>query len=407
MGGYEMVDFDLMKELHIAGQGKIVMLVIDGLGGLPMEPGGPTELEAARTPNLDALAAESICGLSVPISPGVSPGSGPAHLALFGYDPLRYEIGRGVLEACGIGFPLQPNDVAARGNFCTVDENGLITDRRAGRIPTEKSAELCQILRAIRLPTVETFVEPVKDYRFVLVLRGEGLSGGLTETDPQQLGVPPRKVEALFPEAQHTAELFNQWIAQARELLADQHPANMVLLRGPDKTPQLPSMAEIYGLRAAAIASYPMYRGVAKLVGMDVLETGETVEEQVETLKAHWAGYDFFFFHVKQTDTAGEDGDFARKAAVIEHVDEVVVPAIVSLKPDVFIVTGDHSTPALLRSHSWHPVPTLLHSKYCRPDQVKTFGERACMHGGLGIFPATDLMPLAMANALRLTKYGA
>ncbi len=396
-----------MKELSIPGQGKIVMLVIDGLGGLPVEPGGPTELEAAQTPNLDALAAESICGLSVPISPGITPGSGPSHLALFGYDPLRYEIGRGVLEACGIGFPLGPNDVAARGNFCTVDENGLITDRRAGRIPTEKGAELCQILRKIQLPGVETFVEPVKEYRFVVVLRGEGLSGGLTETDPQQLGVPPRKMEALIPEAQHTAELFNQWIAQARELLADQHPANMVLLRGPDKTPSLPSMAEVYGLKAAAIATYPMYRGVAKLVGMDILETGETLEEEVETLKTHWTGYDFFYFHVKKTDSAGEDGDFARKVAILEHVDEVVVPAITSLLPDVLIVTGDHSTPSLLRSHSWHPVPTLLRSKYCRPDEVKTFGERACMRGGLGLFPATDLMPLAMANALRLTKYGA
>jgi len=402
-----MANLDLMKELHIAGQTKIVMLVIDGLGGLPVEPGGPTELEAARTPNLDALAAESICGLSVPISPGVTPGSGPAHLALFGYDPLRYEIGRGVLEACGIGFPLERSDVAARGNFCSADENGLITDRRAGRIPTERGAELCEMLRAIQLPDVETFVEPVKEYRFVLVLRGEDLSGGLTETDPQQLGVPPRQVKALIPEAQPTAELFNQWIAQAQELLADQHPANMVLLRGPDKTPLLPSMAEVYGLRAAAIASYPMYRGVAKLVGMDILETGEIPEEEVETLKTHWAEYDFFFFHIKKTDSAGEDGDFARKASVIEHVDETVVPAIASLEPDVFIITGDHSTPALLKSHSWHPVPTLLRSRYCRPDEVKAFGERACMRGGLGVFPATDLMPLAMANALRLTKYGA
>lgn len=402
-----MANLDLMKELHIAGQTKIVMLVIDGLGGLPVEPDGPTELEAARTPNLDALAAESICGLSVPISPGVTPGSGPAHLALFGYDPLRYEIGRGVLEACGIGFPLERRDVAARGNFCSADENGLITDRRAGRIPTERGAELCEMLRAIQLRDVETFVEPVKEYRFVLVLRGEDLSGGLTETDPQQLGVPPRQVKALIPEAQPTAELFNQWIAQAQELLADQHPANMVLLRGPDKTPLLPGMAEVYGLRAAAIASYPMYRGVAKLVGMDILETGEIPEEEVETLKTHWAEYDFFFFHVKKTDSAGEDGDFAGKASVIEHVDEAVVPAIASLEPDVFIVTGDHSTPALLKSHSWHPVPTLLRSRYCRPDEVKAFGERACMRGGLGVFPATDLMPLAMANALRLTKYGA
>ena len=405
-----MADFDLLRKLHIAGQTKIVMVVIDGLGGLPMEPGGPTELEAARTPNLDALAAESICGLSAPISPGLTPGSGPAHLALFGYDPLRYEIGRGVLEACGIGFPLGPNDVAARGNFCTVDESGLVADRRAGRIPTEKGAELCQVLRAIQLPGVETFVEPVRDYRFVVVLRGEGLSGGLTETDPQQLGVLPRPVEALTPEAQPTAELLNQWIAEARELLADQRPANMVLLRGPDKTPLLPSMAEVYGLRAAAIATYPMYRGVAKLVGMDILETGETLEEEMETLKTNWAeadGYDFFFFHVKKTDSAGEDGDFARKAAVIEHVDAAVVPAITSLEPDVFIVTGDHSTPALLKSHSWHPVPTLLHSRYCRPDEVRAFGERACMGGGLGVFPATDLMQLAMANALRLAKFGA
>ena len=402
-----MADFALMKELHIAAKTKIVMLVVDGLGGLPVEPGGPTELEAARTPNLDALAAESICGLSAPISPGVTPGSGPAHLALFGYDPLRYEIGRGVLEACGIGFPLGPNDVAARGNFCTVDENGLVADRRAGRIPTEKGAELCQLLRGIHLPGVETFVEPVRDYRFVVVLRGEGLSGSLTGTDPQQLGAPPRSVEALIPEAQPTAELLNQWIAQARELLADQRPANMVLLRGPDKTPLLPSMAEVYGLKAAAIAVYPMYRGVAKLVGMDILETGETLEEEVETLKAHWAEYEFFFFHVKKTDSAGEDGDFARKASVIEHVDEAVAPAIASLEPDVFIVTGDHSTPALLKSHSWHPVPTLLHSRYCRPDEVRVFGERACMRGGLGVFPATDLMRLAMANALRLTKYGA
>ncbi|MBC8263557.1 MAG: 2,3-bisphosphoglycerate-independent phosphoglycerate mutase [Anaerolineales bacterium] len=402
-----MANFDLMKELHIAAETKIVMLVIDGLGGLPMEPGGPTELEAARTPNLDALAVESICGLSAPIAPGVTPGSGPAHLALFGYDPLRYEIGRGVLEACGIGFPLGPNDVAARGNFCTVDENGLVADRRAGRIPTEKGAELCQVLRAIQLPGVETFVEPVRDYRFVVVLRGEGLSGGLTETDPQQLGVPPRSVEALVPEAQRTAELLNQWIAEARELLADQHPANMVLLRGPDKTPLLPGMAEVYGLRAAAIAVYPMYRGVARLLGMDILETGETLEEEVETLKTHWEEYDFFFVHVKKTDSAGEDGDFALKASVIEHVDEAMVPAITSLEPDVFIVTGDHSTPALLKSHSWHPVPTLLHSKYCRPDEIRTFGERACMRGGLGVFPATDLMWLAMANALRLTKFGA
>jgi len=402
-----MANFELMRELQVANNSKIVMLVIDGLGGLPMTPGGPTELEAARTPNLDRLAAESLCGLSVPIGPGITPGSGPAHLALFGYDPLRYEIGRGVLEALGIGFELEAEDIAARGNFCTVDEKGLITDRRAGRISTEKNAELCKLLRDIKLSTdVQVFVETVKEHRFVLVLRGKGLEGGLTETDPQQLGVPPLPVKALVPEAERAAQLFNQWIAQARQVLADQHPANMVTLRGLAKNPGLPGMKEVYGLRAAAIASYPMYRGVARLAGMDVLDTGETLEEEIETLKAHFADYDFFFVHVKKTDSAGEDGDFERKVSIIEHVDELV-PAILDLKPEVLIVTGDHSTPALLKSHSWHPVPTLLYSRYCRPDQTNEFSERGCSRGALGCFPAMDLMPLAMANALRLTKYGA
>jgi 2,3-bisphosphoglycerate-independent phosphoglycerate mutase len=401
-----VADFELMRELQIANSSKIVMLVIDGLGGLPVEPGGPTELEAAWTPNLDRLAAGSLCGLSVPIGPGITPGSGPAHLALFGYDPLKYEIGRGVLEALGIGFDLHDEDVAARGNFCTVDEKGLITDRRAGRIPTEKNAELVKLLRGIKLPGVQVFVETVKEYRFVLVLRGEGLEGGLTETDPQQLGVPPLPVEALVPEAERTAQLFNQWIAQAREILADQRPANMVNLRGLAKNPGLPSMEKVYGLHAVAIASYPMYRGVAKLVGMDVLDTGEALEEEVDTLQAHFADYDFFFVHVKKTDSAGEDGDFERKVAILEHVDELV-PAILDLRPEVLIVTGDHSTPALLKSHSWHPVPTLLHSRYCRADPTDEFSEGGCSRGALGRFPAVDLMPFAMANALRLAKYGA
>jgi len=401
-----MHDFDLMRELHIAGQGKILLLVMDGLGGLPMEPGGPTELEAAYTPNLDALARDSICGLSLPVGPGITPGSGPGHLALFGYDPFRYEIGRGVLEACGIDFPLKKDDLAARGNFCTVDAEGRIIDRRAGRISTEKGAELVSVLRQITLPGVEVFVEPVQEYRFVLVIRGEGLVAELSETDPQQLGVPPLPVKALLPQAEATAVLVNEWIAQARKILADQHPANMVLLRGLSKEPGLPQMGDIYGLRLGAIATYPMYRGVAQLVGMDVLPTGDSIEDEVATLKAHWDEYDFFYFHVKKTDSAGEDGDFARKVSIIEHVDEVL-PEILALKPAVVIVTGDHSTPALLKSHSWHPVPTLLWSPYCRADEVTQFGERACMRGGLGTFPATDLLPLAMANALRLTKYGA
>jgi 2,3-bisphosphoglycerate-independent phosphoglycerate mutase len=401
-----MADLNLMRELAIEGQTKILLLVLDGLGGLPMSPDGPTELEAAHTPNLDALAARSICGMSTPITPGISPGSGPGHLSLFGYDPLRYEIGRGVLEALGIGFDLQPDDVAARGNFCTLDENGLITDRRAGRIPTEVGARLCGRLRQIPLPDVKTFVEPVKEYRFVLVLRGEGLFDGLTETDPQQVGKPPLPVEPLRPEAAHTAELLNQWMAEARKILADEHPANGCNLRGIAKDPGLPQMPEIYRLRCGAIATYPMYRGVAKLAGMEVLPTGETIESEVETLSQHWADYDFFFFHVKKTDSRGEDGDFEAKAKVIEHFD-TVLPDILALGPDVVVVTGDHSTPALWKAHSWHELPVLLWSKYIRPDGVKEFGERPCMAGGLGHIRHPDLMPLAMAHAGRLIKFGA
>ena len=401
-----MNQIKLMELLSIPGTGKIVLLVMDGLGGLPGEK-GLTTLEAAKTPNLDQLAKEGICGLSSPIGPGITPGSGPAHLALFGYDPLEWEIGRGVLEALGVGFDLGLEDLAARGNFCTIDpDTGNITDRRAGRIPSEEGRRLVEKLRQIQLSGVEVFVEPVREYRFVLVLRGSGLEDGLTETDPQQLGVPSLPVKALREEAEYSAMLVNRWIEEARGLLADEHPANSCNLRGIEKTPPIPKMPEIYKLKMAAVASYPMYRGIAKLVGMDVLETGDTLEDQVKTMQQHWEDYEFFFFHVKKTDSSGEDGDFDAKRSVIEHTDEII-PGIMELRPDVLVVSGDHSTPAILKSHSWHELPVLLRSKFVRPDSVEAFGERACMSGGLGHILHKDLMPVMMANALRLTKLGA
>jgi len=397
----------LIQSLAIPNTSKILLLVLDGLGGLPITEGGPTELEAARTPNLDALAARGVCGLSLPIAQGITPGSGPGHMALFGYDPLAYEIGRGVLEALGIGFDLHAEDVAARGNFCSLDpQTGVITDRRAGRIPTAVCERLVQKLRAIRLPGVEVFVEPVEDYRFALVLRGAGLTDGLTETDPQRTGVPPLPVEPTRPEAAPTAGLFNTWLAAAFQLLADERPANGCTLRGIARNPGLPPMPQVYGLRCGAIATYPMYRGIAKLAGMDVLPTGHTIADEVETLRHHWPEYDFFFFHVKKTDSAGEDGDFERKAHVIEELDQLL-PAILALNPDVVLVTGDHSTPALWKAHSWHELPVLLWSRYCRPDGVTRFGERDCLAGGLGHIHHLDLLPLALANAGRLAKFGA
>jgi len=402
-----VVDLEFIRSLIQPADTKIVFLILDGLGGLPADSNGSTELEAAETPNLDNLAARGICGLHVPVAAGITPGSGPAHLGLFGYDPLKYQVGRGVLSALGIGFDLRSNDVAARGNFCTVDKDGVVTDRRAGRIASEKNRELCALLREIELPEVQLFVETVKEYRFLLVLRGDGLSGDIADTDPLQVGRKPLEPRALSAEADQTVQLVDRFVEQAREVLPEQQPANMVLLRGFSKRPDWPLMKEVFGLRAAVLAHYPMYRGVARLVGMEVLDSGETLGDQFAALREHWNDYDFFFVHVKRMDSAGEDGDFRRKAELIEEVDPWV-PVLMHLHPDVVVVTGDHSTPSQLKYHSWHPVPVLLWSEHCRTDGVKKFGERACMAGGLGPrLPAVDLMPIALTNALRLVKFGA
>ena len=401
------MDFKFLRELVVPGQTKIALVVMDGLGGLALEPGGKTELESAHKPNLDALAAQSALGLADPVGPGITPGSGPGHLGIFGYDPMQFDIGRGVLEALGIDFELGPNDVAARGNFCSVDASGDLTDRRAGRIPTELNRELVQLLRTIKLPGVQVFVETVRDYRFVLVLRGEGLGDALSETDPQRLGVPALPVNALKSNSEKSAQLVNEFIGQARKLLADKHPANMILLRGFAKHPDMPTFKDVYGLNAAAIAVYPMYRGLAKLLGMKTLQVpGEAIGDEFSVLEKNWSDFDFFYIHIKKTDSAGEDGDFARKAQVIQELDSQL-PRLLALKPDVIIVGSDHSTPALLKSHSWHPVPVLLYSRYCRADNIAEYGERACARGSLGRLLSKDLMPMALANALRLTKFGA
>ena len=401
-----MIPLELIKQISIVSPTKIVMLVIDGLGGLPHTNSGLTELEIARTPYLDELAEKSICGLADPVNPGITPGSGPGHLALFGYDPLKYAIGRGVLEALGIGFELTKNDIAARGNFCTVDESGLIVDRRAGRITTEKCTELAELLSGIKLEGVDLFVKPVKEHRFMLVMRGDGLSANVSETDPQRLGVPPNIVTATKPDAQRAAGLINAFVDQAGKILSNHHPANMVLLRGFSKLPDIPQMSELYKLTPAAIAVYPMYKGLAKLIGMKVYNAEVGIREEFKILADRFKEYDFFYIHVKHADSAGEDGDFSGKVKVIEEVD-AALPKLLSLKPDVIVITGDHSTPAVMKMHSWHPVPVMLYSQWCRPDHVKEFSESACISGGLGRIHSAEIMPLAMANALKLTKFGA
>jgi 2,3-bisphosphoglycerate-independent phosphoglycerate mutase len=396
----------LVRELKITNDSKIVLLVADGLGGLPLEPGGPTELEAAKKPNLDALAKIGTLGTSIPILPGITPGSGPGHLGLFGYDPLKYPIGRGALEATGVGFKLGPKDVAVRCNFVTLDPAGNITDRRAGRIPSEESAPLAIKLREVKIPGIEVFVEPVKEHRFCVIFRGEGLGGNVADTDPQKTGVPPLAPKAHDAGSEKTAEIAKQFVAQAEKLLKGQPKANGLTLRGFANAPSLPSYDDVYGLKAAAIAVYPMYKGLAQLVGMDLVGKPATLSEEIDVMAKAWNDYDFFFVHFKYTDSRGEDGNFAEKVKMIEQFD-AIVPRVSALKPTVLAVTGDHSTPAKMKSHSWHGVPVLISGQNVRTDACQSFGETACIQGGLGQFQAMYLMPLLLAHADRLGKFGA
>jgi 2,3-bisphosphoglycerate-independent phosphoglycerate mutase len=383
----------------------MVLLVADGLGGLAHPDTGKSELETANIPNLDALAQKSACGVTTPVLPGVAPGSGPGHLALFGYDPLKHQIGRGALEALGIEVDLQPGDVATRGNFCLVDSEGLLVDRRAGRIPTEFSAPICERLDRIQIPGVQLDVFSVQDYRFVLRLRGEGLSELVTETDPQVTGAKALEVKAIKPEAQKTADIVNEFVKQAAQLMAEEERANMLLLRGFAQLPSLPAMGEVYRLDPAAIAAYPMYRGLATVAGMNVIPTGKNFAAEMDTLRANWDKHDFFFIHYKPADAAGEDGDFDAKVRCLEELDPFI-PDILELGPDVLMVAGDHSTPAIMAAHSWHPVPFMLHSKLTKGEGVTTFDERACALGSIGSIPATSVMVMGLSHAGKMTKFG-
>jgi len=396
----------IIKEISLKTDSKILLLVLDGVGGLPQD--GETEMERAKTPNLDNLASRSICGLTDAIGYGITPGSGPSHLALFGYDPVKYIIGRGVLEALGIGVELTLKDMAARGNFATMDKRRIIVDRRAGRISTGKNREICALLgkKIEKIKGVKVLIRPGKEHRFVVIFRGDGLSGPVSDADPQKNGEKAKPARALSSKAKKTEEVANSFIKKANEVLKSQHPANTVLLRGISRVPRIPSMGELFNLSPAAIATYPMYKGLARLVGMEIIPTGESIEDELRTLKENFKKFDFFYLHIKKTDSSGEDGNLEKKVKVIEEVDRFI-PEILNLKFDVIAITSDHSTPSLLKSHSWHPNPFLLHSKFIRVDGAKRFTERECSRGGLGRFPAVNAMPLMLANGLKLNKFGA
>lgn len=409
---------DTVRSLAKKTDSKILMVVLDGVGGLPLTVNGDTELAAAQTPNLDALARESQLGLVELVGAGITPGSGPGHLSLFGYDPLKYVVGRGALSAVGIGVKLRAGDVAVRGNFASLGKSRLIVDRRAGRPSDEKNAEIVAKLQAaipeIAGIPVEIYTE--SEHRFVVVFRspgvdeaGQGLGANISDVDPQITGVPPKVAEALDPASERTARLVNEFVARAEAVLADEPQVNGVLFRGYSDVPHFPHFGEIYQLRAACIASYPMYRGLASLVGMDVLEVAgeeDALEGKVAALEKNWDHYDFFYWHVKKTDSTGEDGDFFAKVKKIELFD-ALLPQLRALQPDVLCIVGDHSTPSKLASHSWHPVPLLINSRYGRKDLAERYTEEEAQKGSLGLRRGTDVMPLLMANALKLQKYGA
>jgi len=397
---------DALVERGVEGK-KIVLFVLDGLGGLPHPETGLTELESARTPNLDALAKRSSLGSLIPVSPGITPGSGPGHLSLFGYDPVEYLIGRGALSALGVGFDLKAGDLAARLNLATLDEEGLVVDRRAGRPSDEVGRRIVEKARAGLVPPegVELFLEHEKEHRAVLILRGEGLEAELSDTDPQETGVPPLPVRALEHGSEKSAALMQGVLDQLRQILRDEAVVNGVLARGFAAYEGYPGFGERYGLKALAIAQYPMYRGVARLVGMDVRDIPATPAELVDLLGANFEEYDFFFLHFKYTDSRGEDGDFGAKMEAIELVD-ALIPGIIELAPEVLVVTGDHSTPATLAAHSWHSVPVLISSPWTRPTGA-AFGESQCRKGELGTFEGKQLMSLVLAHAGRLAKFGA
>jgi 2,3-bisphosphoglycerate-independent phosphoglycerate mutase len=402
----------LYSSLTLKTDAKLALVVLDGLGDVATrEQGYLTPLEAAATPNLDALTKGSAQGRLIPVAPGITPGSGPGHLGLFGYDPLEFQVGRGVIEALGLGLDLHAGDVAARANFCTLNDKGIVTDRRAGRIETKVCEELCALLAAKvkKIGDTQVIIKAGKGHRFVVIFRGKGLEGPLSDADPHREGLVIPEVAPLnskSAKAKKAAKLVADFYKAALPVIAQRKPANGFLLRGIAHQPMIPSFQYRYGLRAACLAVYPMYKGLAQLVGMAKIEGPQTIAEQFERYRKEYDNYDFFFIHYKYPDMHGEDGNFTAKREAIEDFD-AALPILLGKKPDVLAITGDHSTPCIVKGHSWHPQPVLIHSAYSGSDKLDRFTETGANNGSLGVFEAKYLMRLMQANARMFDKFGA
>jgi len=406
-----MDKLQLLESLNIKNNKKIIFLVIDGLGGITHPEYKMTELEAAHTVNLDNLVKNSLSGLIIPVGYGITPGSGPSHLALFGYDPFNYEIGRGILEALGLGIEIGKYDLCARANFATIDyKTNIVIDRRASRPQTEKTVELCKFLQENinEIDDIKVTIKPGRGHRFVVVFTGENLSEKITDNDPQKDGYSPKIIKANSSEGEKTSKIVNKFLNRVTELIKEKTPMNYILIRGFSKYPDIPSMNKVYGLNSACIAVYPMYKGLAKLVGMKILDVpGEKISDEITTLKKEYNNYDFFYVHIKETDTFGEDGNFLAKVNKLNEIDGFI-PEILELNPDVLVITGDHATPSVLKGHSWHFVPVMIYTKYALyPNISNRFTERECLKGYLGILPAKEIMSIALANTFKLSKFGA
>src|ERR1700733_6347071 len=400
------------SELTLETKAKLVLVVLDGLGDIATkEQNYLPPLEAATTPNLDKIAKNSAQGRMIPVAPGITPGSGPGHLGLFGYDPLEYQVGRGVIEALGLGVELKPGDVCARANFATLDAKGIVTDRRAGRIATEVCEKLCAKLAAKikKIGDTQVIIKAGKEHRFVVVFRGKGLEGPLTDADPNREGFAVPTVKPRDPKnlkQKKMAKLIADFYKAALPIIAKEKPANGFLMRGIAHQPEIPLFEDRYLLKPVCLAVYPMYKGLAQLVGMTKIEGPQTVAEQFERYVAEYDNYNYFFIHYKYTDMYGEDGNFEAKKKAIEEFD-AALPILLQKRPDVLAITGDHSTPCAVKGHSWHPQPVLLVSELSGWDKLDRVTETGANLGSLGVFESKYWMRLMQANARMFDKFGA